>query len=312
MKAQISAGLNYSLSGIPYWTMDIGGFCVENRYVRAAEGSEDMNEWRELNTRWYQFGSFCPLFRSHGQYPFREVYNISPPDHPAYKSMVYYNRLRYRLMPYIYSLAGLTYFNDYTIMRAMVMDFNADKNVSNIGDQYMFGPSLLVAPVYKYKAVRRTVYFPDAVGWYDFYSGRYIEGGRSLEVDAPYERMPLFVKGGSIIPTGPEIQYTGQKPADPLTLLVYTGRDCAFTLYEDEGTNYDYENGECSTIKFSYNNTSEELTIGNRKGEFDGMLNSRKFNIIWVTKDKPVPFDPGMVPHNSVEYTGKEIKITRK
>jgi len=312
MKAQISAGLNYSLSGIPWWTMDIGGFCVENRYVRAVEGSEDMNEWRELNTRWFQFGSFCPLFRSHGQYPFREVYNISPADHPAYNSMVYYDRLRYYLMPYIYSLAGLTYFNDYTIMRAMVMDFTADKNVHNIGDQYMFGPSLLVAPVYKYKAVKRVVNFPDPVGWYDFYSGKFIEGGKSIEVDAPYERIPLFVKEGSIIPVGPELQYTAQKPADPVTLLVYTGRDCAFTLYEDEGINYDYEKGECSTIRFSYNNTAGELTIGGRTGEFGGMLKSRTFNIIWVSRDKAVPFNPGIIPHNSVEYTGKEIKISMK
>jgi alpha-D-xyloside xylohydrolase len=312
MKAQISAGLNYSLSGIPYWTMDIGGFCVENRYVRAEEGSEDMNEWRELNTRWYQFGSFCPLFRSHGQYPFREVYNISPEDHPAYRSMVYYDKLRYYLMPYIYSLAGFTYFNDYTIMRAMVMDFTSDKNVHGIGDQYMFGPSLLVAPVYKYKTVKRIVYFPGSVGWYDFYSGKYIEGGKYLEVDAPYERIPLFVKEGSIIPVGPEIQFTDEKPADPLTLLVYTGRDCVFTLYEDEGINYDYEKGDCSTIRFSYNNNSGELTIGERTGEFKGMLNSRTFNIVWITRDKPVPFDPGINPHSSVEYTGKELKISRK
>ncbi|NSW94151.1 MAG: DUF4968 domain-containing protein, partial [Bacteroidales bacterium] len=145
MKAQIPAGLNFALSGIPYWTFDIGGFCVENRFTRAKEGSEDLEEWRELNTRWFQFGAFCPIFRSHGQFPFREIYNISPAGHPAYESMVYYDRLRYRLLPYIYSLAGLTFFNDYTIMRAMVMDFSSDKNVKNIGDQYMFGPSLLVA-----------------------------------------------------------------------------------------------------------------------------------------------------------------------
>ena len=312
MKAQVSAGLNYSLSGIPYWTMDIGGFCVENRYVRAEEGSEDMNEWRELNTRWYQFGSFCPLFRSHGQYPFREVYNISPEDHPAYRSMVYYDRLRYYLMPYIYSLAGFTYFNDYTIMRAMVMDFTSDKNVHGIGDQYMFGPSLLVAPVYKYKAVKRIVYFPAPVGWYDFYSGKYIDGGKYLEVDAPYEKIPLFVKEGSIIPVGPEIQFTDEKPADPLTLLVYTGRDCTFTLYEDGGINYGYEKGECSTIRFSYNNSSGELTIGDRTGEYEGVLKSRTFNIIWTGKDKALPFDPLRNPDKTVQYEGKEIKVNKK
>ncbi len=243
MKAQIPAGLNFALSGIPYWTFDIGGFCVEGRYTRAKEGSEDMEEWRELNARWYQFGSFCPLFRSHGQYPYREVFNISPEGHPAYNSMVWYDKLRYRLMPYIYSLAGVTYFNDYTIMRAMVMDFGSDLNVESIGDQYMFGPSLLVAPVYKYKARTREVYLPASCGWYDLYTGKYFTGGQKIDADAPYERMPLFVKEGSIIPVGPDIQYVDEKPADPLTLLVYTGRDCVFTLYEDEGINYNYEHG---------------------------------------------------------------------
>ena len=312
MKAQIPAGLNYAMSGIPYWTFDIGGFCVENRYAQAKEGSEDMNEWRELNTRWYQFGSFCPLFRSHGQYPLREVFNISPEGHPAYQSMVYYDKLRYYLMPYTYSLAGLTYFNDYTIMRAMVMDFGNDKNVESLGDQYMFGPSLLVAPVYKYKARTREVYLPVSCGWYDFYSGKFISGGRKIEAEAPYERMPLFVKEGSIIPVGPEIQYTDEKPADPLTLYVYTGRDCAFTLYEDEGTNYNYEKGACSTIKFSFKNSTGELTIGDRFGEFKGMLKSRTFNVVWISNDKPVAFDPQIVPVESVTYYGQKLTIMKK
>ncbi len=192
LKAQIPAGLNFAMSGIPYWTMDIGGFCVENRYTRAAEESEDLNEWRELNTRWYQFGSFCPLFRSHGQFPFREVFNISPEGHPAYKSMVFYDKLRYRLMPYTYTLAGLAYFNDYTIMRAMVMDFQGDKNVMNTGDQYMFGPSLLVAPVYRYKATTREVYFPAGCGWYDFYSGKYITEDKDLKLMRPMNGYPYL------------------------------------------------------------------------------------------------------------------------
>ncbi|HUV01363.1 MAG TPA: TIM-barrel domain-containing protein [Bacteroidales bacterium] len=312
LKAQIPAGLNYAMSGIPYWTMDIGGFCVENRYVRAEEGSDDRDEWRELNTRWYQFGSFCPLFRSHGQYPFREVYNISPEDHPAYKSMLYYDKLRYHLMPYIYSLAGLTYFNDYTIMRAMVMDFSKDKEVVSIGDQYMFGPSILVAPVYKYQVRAREVYFPSSCGWYDFYSGNYIIGGKRAMADAPYERMPLFIREGSIIPIGPEIQFTDEKPADPLTLYVYTGRNCAFTLYEDEGTNYNYENGACSTIKFTFNNETGELAIGDRNGSYDGMLNERTFNIIWVSKDNPIGFEPGRPADLTVRYNGRKIVVKEK
>jgi alpha-D-xyloside xylohydrolase len=312
MKAQIPAGLNFSLSGIPYWTFDIGGFCVEGRYSNAKEGSEDLEEWRELNTRWYQFGSFCPLFRSHGQYPFREVYNISPEGHPAYKSMVYYDRLRYYLMPYTYSLAGLTYFNDYTIMRAMVMDFGNDRKVGGIGDQYMFGPSILVAPVYRYKARSREVYLPGTCGWYDLYSGKYFSGGQMIEADAPYERMPLFIKEGSIIPVGPKIEYTDQKAADTLTLYIYTGRNCAFTLYEDEGINYNYESGECSTIKFNFDNNTGNLKIGERQGEYTGMLKSRTFNIIWISKDKPFTFDPEAGPHAVISYNGNEIIIIKK
>ncbi len=200
-----------------------------------------------------------------GNIHYREIFNISPEGSPAYESMVYYDRLRYRLMPYIYSLAGLAYFNDYTLMRAMVMDFGDDKEVLSLGDQYMFGPSILVAPVYKYGARSREVYFPASAGWYDLYSGDYIFGGHKLIVDAPYERMPLFVKEGSIIPVGPEIQYTDEKTGDPITLFVYSGRNCSFTLYEDEGTNYNYEKGACSTIKFSFDNASGELTIGDRK-----------------------------------------------
>lgn len=312
MKAQISAGLNFAISGIPYWTMDIGGFCVEKRYEQAKEGSEDLNEWRELNSRWYQFGAFCPLFRSHGQFPYREVYNMAPENHPAYQSMVYVNKLRYRLMPYIYSLAGKTHFEDYTIMRALVMDFNGDEQVNNIGDQYMFGPSLMVAPVYQYKARNREVYFPAANGWYDLYSGKYTGGGQKISVGAPYERMPLFVKEGSIVPFGPEIQYTGEKQADVITLYVYTGKNAEFTLYEDEGVNYNYEKGAFSTIQFKYDEQSGKLTIGEAVGSFAGMLKSRTFNIVWVGKQKPVAFDLNRKGDESVVYDGKAIEVFRK
>jgi alpha-D-xyloside xylohydrolase len=312
MKAQISAGLNFAISGIPYWTMDIGGFCVEKRYEQAKEGSEDLEEWRELNSRWYQFGAFCPLFRSHGQYPYREVYHMAPENHPAYKSMVYADKLRYRLMPYIYSLAGMTHFDDYTIMRALILDFNGDTAVNNIGDQYLFGPSLMVAPVYQYKARNREVYFPKTNGWYDFYSGKYVDGGQKLTVDAPYEHIPLFVKEGSIVPFGPEIQYTGQKPASEITLYVYTGKDGGFTLYEDEGVNYNYEKGACSTIPFKYDEQTGKLIIGDRNGSFNGMLEQRKFNVVWVSREKPASFDLNRKPDVMVNYDGKTVEVSRK
>jgi alpha-D-xyloside xylohydrolase len=225
--------------------------------------------------------------------------------------MVYYDKLRYRLLPYIYSLAGLTYFNDYTIMRAMMMDFGSDPGVRNIGDQYMFGPSFLIAPVYSYQSRKREVYFPARTNWYDLYTGMHILGGRKLLADAPYGRMPVFVKEGSIIPAGPDIKYTSEKQADTITLFVYTGRSCSFTMYEDEGTNYNYENGKCSTIKFSYDEPSGILSIGNRSGAFDGMPEKRIFNIVWVTRDRPVGFDPDMNPDASLTYDGKDVVIRK-
>lgn len=303
MKSQISAGLNFAMSGIPYWTMDIGGFCVEKRYEQAKEGSEDLKEWRELNTRWFQFGAFCPLFRSHGQYPYREIYNIAPEGHPAYNSMVHYTKLRYRLMPYIYSLAGMTYFNDYTIMRALVMDFTSDVKTHNIGDQYMFGPDLMVAPVYKYKETSRDVYFPNGANWYNFDTREYIQGNQSKHVSAPYERLPLFVREGAILPMGKDIQSTKESQNDIL-LQIYTGTDGEFTLYEDEATNYNYEKGKYSTIKINYNEKTKTVTINDVQGKFEGMPTSRKFDIEWISKDGQKH------PVKTVTYTGKKLSIT--
>jgi alpha-D-xyloside xylohydrolase len=308
LKAQISAGLNFSMSGLPYWTMDVGGFVVETRFEKP--NATDLEEWRELNTRWCQFGAFAPLFRAHGQFPYREVFNIAPEDHEAYKSIMFYNKLRYRLLPYTYSLAGMSYHNDYTIMRAMVMDFGADKNVHSIGDQFMLGPSLLINPVYEYKARNKQVYLPAGAGWYDIYSGKFYKGGQQVAMPAPYERMPVFAKEGSIIPFGPELQYTSEKPAETINLFVYTGKDASFTLYEDEKLNYNYEKGSFTNIPISYNETKKLLTIGERTGTFTGMLTNRTFKIIWVSKDdsKPLQFEQ---PASAISsYTGKPVHIT--
>jgi alpha-D-xyloside xylohydrolase len=305
MKAQISAGINFSMSGLPYWTMDIGGFVVESRFESPNE--KDLEEWRELMTRWYQFGAFVPIFRVHGQFPFREIYNIAPENHPAYKSMLYYNQLRYRLMPYIYSIAGKTYHNDYTIMRGLVMDFPTDKNVVNIGDQYMFGPSLMINPVYDYRSTNRKVYLPASSGWYDLYTGKYFQGGKTIDTHAPYERIPLFIKEGSIIPTGPEMQYTSQRPADTITLHVYTGQNAEFTLYEDEDINYNYEKGAHSSIRVIYNEATKTLTIGDRIGSFPGMLKQRVFRIIKVSPDQPRPFEEHDKIDKEILYNGKSV-----
>lgn len=316
MKAQISAGLNFAVSGIPYWTMDIGGFSVENRYMGAqhnynstGEENEDYKEWRELNTRWYQFGAFCPLYRSHGQFPYREAWNIAPEGHPAYNSITYYTKLRYRLMPYIYSLAGMTYHSDYTIMRPLIMDFTNDVKVNEVSDQYMFGPSIMVAPVYEYGARKRKMYFPEGTDWYEMASGNYVSGGQTVMVDAPYERIPLYAKAGSIIPVGPEIQYSDEKQPEITTLFVYAGDDGEFMLYEDEGINYNYEKGKFATICFRYDDTASELTIGNRTGSFDGMLENRIFNIIKVDRRNRMAFNPDF-KGKKVKYNGNEQKIS--
>ncbi len=326
MRAQMTAGLNYSMSGIPFWGMDQGGFCVENRYVAAqqlfdktGQENEDLREWRELQTRWNQFGTFIPLFRSHGQWPLREIWNIAPDDHPAYRSFVYYDRLRYHLMPYLYSLAGWAHFRDYTLMRALVMDFNGDREVEDIGNQWMLGPALMACPVGHYKARNRSVYFPRQCGWYNLYTGEKIvdaeTGGtsktvnRRLIVDAPYEQIPVFVREGAIIPFGPAMEWSDEKAAELINLYVYAGQDGQFQLYEDEGTNYNYERGKYATIDIAYDDDSRTVSFGDRKGQFPGMLKQRRFNVVLVSKDAPQPLNLDNPVGKMVEYNGKAISI---
>ena len=316
MRAQMTAGLNYSISGIPFWGMDQGGFCVENRYVaaqqlfdRTGQENEDLKEWCELQTRWNQFGTFIPLFRSHGQWPLREIWNIAPDNHPAYKSFVYYDKLRYRLMPYLYSLAGWAHFKDYTLMRALVMDFNGDREVENIGNQWMLGPALMACPVGYYKARNRSVYFPAQCGWYDLYTGEKIDGGQRLIVDAPYERIPVFVRSGAIIPFGPEMEWSDEKPAELINLYVYAGQNGSFQLYEDEGTNYNYEKGKYATIDITYDDATRTVSFGARKGQFNGMLKNRRFNVVLITGDAPKPLNLDNPEGKMVQYSGKAISI---
>jgi alpha-D-xyloside xylohydrolase len=306
-ETQIPAGLNFSLSGIPFWGTDIGGFSVENRFYNAQ--GETLEEWREQMTRWYQFGAFSPIFRAHGQGPFREIFNVAPETHLAYQSMLYYDKLRYRLIPYLYSLAGHVYLNDYTPMRALAMDFGSDKNVLDIGNEYMLGPALLVAPVTSYKAKTKEVYLPADNGWYDLYTGKYFDGGNSITASAPYERIPVFVKAGSIIPAGPELQYALEKPADPITLYVFTGADASFNLYEDEGVNNNYEKGAYATIQFSYSEANKTLRIGKREGSYTGMLTNRTFEIVWISKDKAVGVGLSTKPDRKLDYSGEEVTV---
>lgn len=304
MQLQISAGVNFCMSGLPYWSMDIGGFAVESRFEKPTP--DDLEEWRELNARWHQFGAFVPLFRVHGQFPYREIYNVSPENHACYQSMLYYARLRYRLLPYIYSLAGHTYHHDYTIMRGLVMDFADDNKVTNIADQYMLGPSLLINPVYQYKQRNRTVYLAGGQPWYDLYSGKSFTGGKTIEADATYERIPVFVKGGSIVPIGPAMEYSTEKKADTIVLYVYAGKDAEFQLYEDEGVNNNYEKGIHSTIRFSYSEKNRTLTVHTREGKFPGMPERRFFIIKYITETKPIPLQPDNKKGILIRYRGEE------
>jgi alpha-D-xyloside xylohydrolase len=316
LRSQITAGLNYCITGLPFWGMDQGGFSVENRYSKAQQvfdqtGVEtaDLTEWRELQTRWNQFGCFIPLYRAHGQWPLREVWNIAPEDHPAYKTIVWYDQLRYRMMPYLYSMAGWVHLHDYTMMRALVMDFNGDANVLNIKDQWMFGPSLMACPVGYYKARSRDVYLPQQRGWYDLYSGTHYAGGQTITASAPYERIPVYVPEGSILPFGPAMEWSDEKPAELINLYVYAGRDAKFELYEDEGTNYNYEKGKYATIQINWNDASRTLTIGQRKGSFNGMLKDRRFNVVLVTADKARELNLENPQGTMVSYNGKLVSV---
>ena len=320
MRAQMTAGLNYSMAGLPFWGMDQGGFCVENRYVAAQQefdktGKEnaDLKEWRELQARWNQFGCFVPLYRTHGQWPLREVWNIAPADHPAYKTIVAYDKLRYRLMPYLYSMAGMVHFKDYTMMRGLVMDFNGDDNVYDIKDQWMFGPALMACPVGEYQKYSRNVYLPKQKGWYDFYTGKHYAGGQTIVADAPFDKIPVFVPEGSILPVGPEMEWSDQKKAELIDLYVYAGKDGSYTLYEDEGTNYNYEKGKYAMIDFKYNDAQKTVTIAARKGAFDGMLQKRRFNIVLVSDNNQQGISLAKAPKGKmVKYAGKAVTVKLK
>ena len=320
MRAQMTAGLNYSMAGLPFWGMDQGGFCVENRYVAAQQefdktGKEnaDLKEWRELQARWNQFGCFVPLYRAHGQWPLREVWNIAPADHPAYKTIVAYDKLRYRLMPYLYSMAGMVHLKDYTMMRGLVMDFNGDEKVLDIKDQWMFGSALMACPVGEYQKYSREVYLPKQKGWYDFYTGAYHAGGQTIVADAPYDKIPVFIPEGAILPIGPEMQWSDEKKPELIDLYVYAGKDGSYTLYEDEGTNYNYEKGKYAVIDFKYDDARKQVTIGARKGSFDGMIQKRRFNIILVDQKKQQGVNLAKSPKGKVvKYSGQAMTVKLK
>ena len=295
---QIPAGLNFELSGLPYWTTDIGGF---------VSGNPDDPAYRELFIRWFEFGAFNPIFRVHGTRTNdqNELWSYGP---DAQKILTSYDRLRYRLMPYIYSMAWMVTSAGYTPMRALAMDFRSDPRVLNVGDQFMFGPAILVTPVTEPGADTRRLYLPKTT-WYDFWTGRSQAGGGMITSAAPLDRIPLFLRAGSILAMGPDLEYASEQPADPIELRVYRGADGAFTLYEDENDGYNYEKGVYATIPIQWNETSKTLTIGQRKGKFPGMLESRTFRIVFVSENHGAGIDPVAPADKTVTYTGEALSV---
>ena len=299
-RRQIPAGLNYSLSGNPYWTTDIGGFVVAN---------PDDPAYRELYLRWFEFGVFNPIFRAHGTRTTNqnEIWSYGTEMQTI---LTRYDRLRYRLLPYIYSVAWKTTSENYTPMRALVMDFRNDPRVWNIGDQFLFGPSLLVNPVTEPGATSRHLYLPKTK-WYNFWTGEALDGGRAVDVPAPLEEMPVFVRAGTILPMGPPIEYS-QAANDPIELRVYTGANGEFTLYEDEGDTYNYEKGAYATIPIRWDDATHTLTIGARKGKYNGMPDTLTFRVVFVSKEHGTGVEETRSPESTFSYDGGPHEIARR
>ena len=325
LRNQVPAGLNFALTGNPNFNSDLGGFFANSYNERSQDGSATQNPlYQELYVRWMQYGVFCPMMRSHGTEVPRELYYYGEAGEPVYDALLGAVKMRYSLLPYIYSLAHDVNANNGTYQRALMMDFKADRNVWNIGNEFMFGRSLLVAPVLEAKytperamsksraqigdvdftAPKSTkVYLPAGTNWYDYETLKMYEGGKEIEREVNISSIPLFVKAGSILPIGPDVQYSTEKPWDDLEILVYAGADGKFTLYEDEFDNYNYEKGAYSTIDFTYNNKSRQFTVEARKGEFDGMIKERTFRVVLIKNGNR--YDA-----KTIKYNGKRVKIS--
>jgi alpha-D-xyloside xylohydrolase len=298
LRHQVTAGLNFALSGYPYWTTDIGGYWPPHDNPLADAS------FQELYARWFEYGAFCPIFRTHGHRPANELWAFDKVE----PILIAYDKLRYRLMPYIYSLAWRVTSDDYTIQRPLVMDWRTDATVRDIGDEFMFGPFILVSPVLKADASRRTVYLPESSTWYDFWTGSSQKGGLDVDANAPLDRIPLYVRAGAILPMGPEIEYANEKPEGPIDLRVYRGADGSFDLYQDAGDSYDYEKGAHTIIALRWSEATRTLTLGARNGTYPEMPAKLRFEITWVSAGHGAgsAISP---PDTTVEYSGKEITV---
>lgn len=296
-RKQVKCGLNFAMSGLPYWTTDIGGF-----FINTTDWPEGPKEpgYRELYTRWFQWGTFCPIMRTHGCGPRREMWTMGDESYRIQKS---FDELRYRLQPYIYSMAGDVTHSGYTMMRPLLMDFQHDQTATGIYDQYMFGPAMMICPVLEAGVQSREVYLPENTHWYDFWTNERFKGGKYIKRDTPLETIPILIKAGSILPTGKVMQYTGQEKADHLTLNVYTGESGSYSLYEDEGDNFNYEKGAYSLIPMIWNEESQTLTIAARSGGFKGMLKNRAFTIRFIDGESQTT--------HKVIYKGEPISVKK-
>ena len=313
LRKQVPAGLSYSLTGNPNFNTDIGGFFCGSYNTRGGGSAPRNPQFQELYVRWMQYGLFCPVFRSHGADAPREIWQFGKKGEPVYDAIEKQIRLRYRLIPYLYSTAWQVTSNNDSYMRPLFSDFANDKKVWDMTDEFMFGRSILAAPIvnpqYTEEKIIRTdamtgwnrqnatdgsnngaidftatktatKYLPKGATWYDFWTGKYYAGGQDVTLETSLDRVPMFVRAGSILPLGPEMQYVGEKAWDNLELRVYPGANGDFTLYEDEGDNYNYEKGQYATIAFHWNDKTRTLTIDERKGNYPGMLTKRQFTIV--------------------------------
>lgn len=304
--AQIPAACNLSLCGIPYWNSDIGGFFTGQDYTGVNDPA-----WRRLYMRWMQFGTFTPMMRFHGANTPREIYQFGEKNDAQgdYDHILKYIKIRYRMLPYLYSTAWQVSKNDATFMRPLATAFSHDKATRNVLDEYMFGSSFLVAPIIKDNVGGRKVYLPGDEKWIDFWTGKTHEGGKNVFKTASTTEIPLYIKAGSILPWGPDVQYSTQKPWDELEVRIYPGANGTFTLYEDENDNYNYEQGHYTEIPFTWDDATQTLSIGARIGSYEGMLSQRTFNIVKVSTTSGTGDEHSKEWSAQVQYDGQAVSI---
>jgi len=299
---QIVAGLNYNLTGMPYWTTDIGGF------FRPGSSQYTDVKYHEILLRWFQWGVFNPIFRIHGYQTETEPWKYGTAVESNMREML---KLRYRLLPYIYSEAWQVHKNSSTIMRPLVMDFKDDAKAVEQSLQYMFGRQILVAPVTKPNVQKWNVYLPLGSYWYNFWTDEGYKGGQTISTAAPLDKIPLYIKAGAILPMGKVVQSTAEDQKKIIEIRVYEGANGTFELYEDEGDNYNYETGNYTIIPFKWDDKHKILTIKEMMGDYKGCLKERTFNVIFVGNEKRIAKEQGVVSKQLI-YTGKEIKLSKK